>query len=45
MAAGEVDQEEWMPITPIENVALGLLHGQEHALAYKNSKCVCEQRI
>lgn len=34
-----------MPTVPVENVALGLLPGQEHAFAYKSSKGVCEQCI
>lgn len=42
MAAREVDGEGWTHAIPAENVALRLLPGQEHAFAYKSSKCAWE---
>lgn len=45
MATGEVDEEGRLPIIPVENVALGLLPGQEHAFAYESSKRPCEHCI
>ena len=45
MAAEEVDEEGRMPTIPVENVVLELLPGQNHAFAYKSSKCAYEQCI
>lgn len=33
MVAGEVEEEGQMPTTPVENVVLGLLLGQEQVFA------------